>query len=148
MRLPSVEVPEQRRDELEVDQAIQFDTSVTIPSGRFNLPAPAGRPGIVGIGTGDVLMAGRSKIVSGADTPSPPAFAEPDRSELDVAALAEAILARRLRPRVSEVRRLAEALLDIERRRDKKKKKKKSGGKKRKLSRIAGQKTAKRNGRQ
>jgi hypothetical protein len=93
-------------------------------------------------------MAGRSKIVSGADTPSPPALAQPDRSELDVAALAEAILARRLRPRVSEVRRLAEALLDIERRRDKKKKKKKSGGKKRKLSRIAGQKTAKRNGRQ
>jgi hypothetical protein len=55
--------------------------------------------------------------------------------------LAEAILARKFRPRVADLRRLAEAVLEKKRKSGKRKKKKnkadrKSGGKKRKLSKI------------
>ena len=53
---------------------------------------------------------------------------------LDVKELAEGILSRAIRPRVRDVRRLAEAVL-----KKKQKKAKKAEGKKRKLSKIPGQ---------
>lgn len=86
-------------------------------------------------------MAARSKSPDkepSAAEPTPPApTTAPGLQEL-----AEGILARTIRPRVGDVRRLAEALLEAVRRPAKKKKKKaekKSGGKKRKLSKIPGQ---------
>ena len=66
----------------------------------------------------------------------------PAPAELDAKALAEGILARTIRPRAADVRRLAEAVLAAGRKPDKKKKKKKAEGKKRKLSKIPGQKAA------
>ena len=62
--------------------------------------------------------------------------------ELGPAVLAEAILARTIRPRAADLRRLAEAFLAARRKPDRKKKKKASG-KKRKLSKIPGQKDGK-----
>lgn len=72
-----------------------------------------------------------------------------DQDALDIKALARGVLARDFRPRVSTVRRLAEAVLT----KDAKAKKKKSGksgakssgksGKSRKLARIPGQKNKK-----
>ena len=61
--------------------------------------------------------------------------------ELDLVALAEGIVARTLRPRAADVRRLAEAVLEAALKPAGKKKKgdKKPGGKKRKLSKIPGQ---------
>jgi len=59
-----------------------------------------------------------------------------DTAGLDLKALAAAILAREVRPRVADVRRLAEAVLK------KKKKGKKAGGKNRKLSKIPARKSA------
>ena len=78
----------------------------------------------------------------------PPAAAAPvDSASLGPMALAEAILARKLRPRVADVRRIAEALLETARSPGKKKKKKKkdgtkakkAAGRKRKLIKIPGQ---------
>ncbi|GAA0271842.1 hypothetical protein GCM10009127_10150 [Alteraurantiacibacter aestuarii] len=72
-----------------------------------------------------------------------------DQDSLDVKALAKGVLARDFRPKVSTVRRLAEAVLAKSAETGKKKKKKKasasgkSGGKKRKLARIPGQKDKK-----
>lgn len=90
-------------------------------------------------------MAARRKNVSDASSPRVPAA--PDSAALDVTALAEGVLARTIRPRAADVRRLAEAVLAKDQKRAKKKKTKaegkKAGGKKRKLSKIAGQKAAK-----
>jgi len=63
-------------------------------------------------------------------------------ADLGLAELAAAVLARRLRPRVRHVRRLAEAVLAAE---DKQARKKagKTSGKKRKLAKIPGQKRKK-----
>jgi hypothetical protein len=61
----------------------------------------------------------------------------------DPVALAEGILARTIRPRAADIRRLAEAVLAGASKPDKKKKKKKAEGKKRKLSRIPGRKGGK-----
>lgn len=68
--------------------------------------------------------------------------AEPiDQDTLDIKALAAAILAREVRPRVGSVRRLAEAVLAQGSKPAKPaKKKKKSSGKKRKQAKIPGQK--------
>ena len=80
-----------------------------------------------------------------APTPAP----EPanDRGELTLADLARGVLAGEIRPRVGEVRRLAEAVIAVEDKRAKKKAKapagKKNGGKKRKLAKIPGQKAKK-----
>lgn len=64
-----------------------------------------------------------------------------DQDALDIKALAAAILAREIRPRVSSVRRLAEAVLAHDAKPAKPaKKKKKSSGKKRKQAKIPGQK--------
>lgn len=72
-----------------------------------------------------------------------PAVAPPEpAAELDPRALAEGILARTIRPRAADVRRLAEAFLAAGRKPDKKKKSKKAEGKKRKLGKIPGQKAA------
>ena len=64
-----------------------------------------------------------------------------DEGELALVDLARGIVAREIRPRVADVRRLAEAVLAAGRKPDKKKKKK-AEGKKRKLSKIPGQKAA------
>lgn len=67
----------------------------------------------------------------------------PDTAELEVEALAKVILAREIKPRVGEIRRLAEAVL---RKKDRKKAKKalKAAGKgERKLSKIPGRKAKK-----
>ncbi|MEO6387682.1 MAG: hypothetical protein ABIT16_08665 [Croceibacterium sp.] len=70
-----------------------------------------------------------------------------DPEEIGLAELARAILAREIkRPRVGQVRRLAEAALAAEERRARKKAKpagKKKADKTRKLARIPGQKTKK-----
>lgn len=71
---------------------------------------------------------------------TPPAV---DSASLGLSALAEAILARRIRPRTADVRRLAEAVLASKTRKQKNKTAKKASGKKRKLSKIPGQKKAK-----
>lgn len=73
-----------------------------------------------------------------------------DQDALSLTALANGVLARDFRPRVSSVRRLAEAVLAKEEAAPKPKKKKKqssskksgkgSGGKKRRLAKIPGQK--------
>ena len=65
-----------------------------------------------------------------AETPAP--VAEP----LELKTLAEGVLARTIRPRVGDIRRLAEAVLKP----DKKKKKKAAKKAERKLSKIPGQK--------
>lgn len=62
--------------------------------------------------------------------------AAPVSEPLDLKALAEGILARTIRPRVTDIRRLAEAALKPE----KKKKKKAAKKAERKLSKIPGQK--------
>jgi len=59
-----------------------------------------------------------------------------DPSELSLADLARKILAREIRPRVADIRRLAEAVLAAEEKRARKK----AGGKKHKLAKIPGQK--------
>ena len=82
-------------------------------------------------------MAARSSKTSTDQAPPPKAAAPAsDTAGLSVKSLAEAILARTIRPRAADVRRLAEAVL-------KKKKGKKADGKKRKLSKIPGQKSGK-----
>ena len=84
--------------------------------------------------------AGQATALQTAKSTAPPA-------ELDPAALAEGILARTIRPRAADVRKLAAAVIAAGRKPDKKKKKKKgeksAGGKKRKLSKIPGQKASK-----
>lgn len=72
------------------------------------------------------------------DAPSVPAVL-PDQSEMTPQELARAILARQIRPRITSVRRLAEALLVKKARKDKKKSKK-ADKKVRKLATIPGQK--------
>ena len=67
-----------------------------------------------------------------------------DQDSLGLKTLAKAILAREFRPRVSSVRRLAEAVL--EERKKPKGKKKSSSGKKRKLAKIPGQKKDRKKG--
>lgn len=77
---------------------------------------------------------------------APPPATVPGPEVLDPAALAEGILARTIRPRVADIRRLAEAVLAAARKPAKKtKKSKKKAAKKaeRKLSKIPGQKAAK-----
>jgi hypothetical protein len=78
-----------------------------------------------------------------------------DPGELGLAELGRGILSRDIRPRVSDVRRLAEAILAVEERYGKKSKQakgikrdkggagKKAGGKKRKLAKIPRQKPQK-----
>lgn len=69
--------------------------------------------------------------------------ARPDTTVLDIEALAKVILAREIKPRVGEIRRLAEAVL---RKKDRKKAKKalKAAGKgNRKLSKIPARKPKK-----
>lgn len=90
-------------------------------------------------------MAAR-RVKTSPDGPPVPSPAGPagDTSELELAALAEGILARTHRPRAADVRRLAEAVLEARRKPGEKKKKKnkpgkKPRGKKRKLSKIPGQ---------
>lgn len=65
-----------------------------------------------------------------------------DEGELTLAELARRILSREVRARVSDVRRLAEAVLTAEEKRGRKKAKKKDG-KKPKLAKIPGQKRKK-----
>ena len=69
-----------------------------------------------------------------AVTPAP--VAEP----LDLKALAEGILARTIRPRVGDIRRLAEAVLKPDKKKKKKAAKKAAKNIGRKLSKIPGQK--------
>jgi hypothetical protein len=75
---------------------------------------------------------------------TPPPAPEPEA--LDTVSLAERILARTIRPRTADIRRLAEAVLAVARKPAKKKtkKSKKKAAKKaeRKLSKIPGQKAA------
>jgi hypothetical protein len=63
-----------------------------------------------------------------------------DRAELSLADLARGIAAREIRPRVTDIRRLAEAVLAAEEKRARKKTGGKKQGKKRKLAKIPGQK--------
>jgi hypothetical protein len=93
-------------------------------------------------------MAVSSDEISSDGEPTPTVVATPvDSASLDPIALAEAVLARKLRPRAADVRRMAQALLDTSLQPTKKKKKKKgdkkaekkAAGKKRKLSKIPGQ---------
>jgi hypothetical protein len=63
-----------------------------------------------------------------------------DRGDLSLADLARGVLAREFRPRVAELRRLAEAVLAAEEKRARKKAGGKKQGKKRKLPKIPGQK--------
>jgi hypothetical protein len=91
-------------------------------------------------------------VSSEAPSAAPPAT---DRASLGLPELAKAILARTFKPRVGEIRRLAEGVLAGKSRKKKPKKnakkkdaekkaaEKRARGKKRKLSRIPGQKTAK-----
>ncbi|MBV8916335.1 MAG: hypothetical protein JOZ05_25270 [Acetobacteraceae bacterium] len=72
-----------------------------------------------------------------ADAAESPKAAEPP---LSVAELARGVLGRTLRPRIGDVRRLAEAVLAAEQGKGKKIKGKKKSGKKRKLAKIAGAK--------
>ena len=93
-------------------------------------------------------MARPSGKKSADEVTAPPAIKLTDpAAELDPAALAEGILARTIRPRAADVRKLAGAVLAAGRKPDKKKKKKKTekkaDGKKRKLSKIPGQKAGK-----
>lgn len=91
-------------------------------------------------------MAVRSVKKVAGDKPKtpPPAPLAVDSASLSPAELAEAILARTVRPKVADVRRLAEAVLAGKTKKKKKKaSEKKAGGKKRKLSKIPGQKAAK-----
>ena len=82
-------------------------------------------------------MARASAKKPGGDTPPPAAVqAEPSAEPLGLKALAEGILARTIRPRVTDIRRLAEAVLKP----GKKKKKKAAKKAERKLSKILGQK--------
>lgn len=75
-----------------------------------------------------------------SDAPTPAAVkAAPVAEPLGLQALAEGILARTIRPRVADIRRLAEAVLKP----DKKKKKKAAKKAERKLSKIPGQKARK-----
>ncbi|HWK41301.1 MAG TPA: hypothetical protein VNR60_05155 [Croceibacterium sp.] len=75
---------------------------------------------------------------------SPPPAPAPDRDSLSLAGLAQAILAREFRPRVREIRRLADAVLATEEKRARKKAGGgKKGGKKHKLAKIPGQKAKK-----
>jgi len=84
-------------------------------------------------------MAARGSKSSTGSAPAPEPAAPPlDRASLDLKALAEAVLARTFRPRVGEVRRLAEAVL-----KKKKGKSKKPDGKKRKPSKIPARKSRK-----
>jgi hypothetical protein len=73
-------------------------------------------------------------------TRKPPASAP----ELSLSEVASGILARTLRPRVAQLRQLAQAVLDTEAKRAKRKAKeegkKKGGGKKRKLAKIPARK--------
>ena len=67
-----------------------------------------------------------------------------DEGELALVELARGILAREIRPRVADVRRLAEAVLAAEEKRARKKAGGKGkDGKKRKLAKIPGQKAGK-----
>ena len=85
-------------------------------------------------------MARASAKKPGGDTPPPAAVqSEPSTEPLGLKALAEGILARTIRPRVTDIRRLAEAVLKP----DKKKKKKSAKKAERKLSKIPGQKARK-----
>ena len=63
-----------------------------------------------------------------------------DEGELALVDLARGIVAREIRPRVADVRRLAEAVLAAEEKRTRKKAGGKKDGKKRKLAKIPGQK--------
>lgn len=72
------------------------------------------------------------------EAPSAPAVL-PDQSEMSPQDLARAILARQIRPRITSVRRLAEALLAKGAKKGKKKARK-SEKKVRKLAKIPGQK--------
>ncbi len=63
-----------------------------------------------------------------------------DREDLSLADLARRVAARTIRPRVGEVRRLAEAVLSAEEKRARKKTGDKKPGKKRKLAKIPGRK--------
>jgi hypothetical protein len=64
--------------------------------------------------------------------------AEPADTEMPLDELARAVLARELRPRVAQVRRLAEGVLAARAKPKKRKGDKKKGEKKRKLARIPG----------
>ena len=66
-----------------------------------------------------------------------------DAGELALVDLARGIVAREIRPRVADVRRLAEAVLAAEEKRTRKKAGGKKDGKKRKLAKIPGQKAKK-----
>lgn len=91
-------------------------------------------------------MAARSAKKVAGDEPkaSPSAAPAVDTAALSPTELAQAVLARTLRPRAADVRRLAEAVLAGKTKKKKKKAaEKKAGGKKRKLSKIPGQKAAK-----
>ena len=90
-------------------------------------------------------MARPSGKKAASEAPRPAAAKPaPTPEELDPAALAEGILARTIRPRAADIRRLAEAVLAAGRKPDKKKKKKKGEKKaERKLSKIPGQKAGK-----
>lgn len=67
-----------------------------------------------------------------------------DPAELALADLARGIVAREIRPRVADIRRLAEAVLAAEEKRARKKAgRKNKDGKKRKLAKIPGQKAKK-----
>ncbi|MEO5706919.1 MAG: hypothetical protein ABIT10_07620 [Alteraurantiacibacter sp.] len=78
-----------------------------------------------------------SEPAAATETPPP---ASVDQADLPLKALARAILAREIRPRIASVRRLAEAVLEPKNGKNKKKHAKKKAAKAvRKLARIPGQ---------
>lgn len=77
-------------------------------------------------------------------TPPPAAVkAAPAKEPLGLKALAEGILARTIRPRTADIRRLAEAALKPDKKKKKKAAKKAAKDSGRKLSKIPGQKARK-----
>lgn len=86
-------------------------------------------------------MAGKSGKIQAMKADKSGAKPEPanDEGDLPLADLARGILAREIRPRIAQIRRLAEAVLTAAERGAKK------GGKKGKLARIAGQKKKRKN---
>lgn len=85
-----------------------------------------------------------------AEVPTPPPVeggpakpVRPDTAALDIETLANLVLSREIKPRVGEIRRLAEALLRKKDRKRAKKARKADGKSVRKLSKIPARKTKK-----
>ena len=94
------------------------------------------------MGEGKVVMTRNSKTASAPKRTAPPPKPVDNRDEMSVAELARGVLSKDIRPRIGDVRRLAEAALAGK----KPKKDKKADGKKakgKKLAKIPGQRAKK-----